>query len=78
MKLTAFLKPRYEFIFIDWLAPFFFWKIFIYEKSNPTFSLPFLFTKYSKTTYQKHHVHVNIQNLKKMGHVFNRFFFMGL
>jgi hypothetical protein len=30
---------------------------------------PFLFIKYSKTTYQKHHLHVNIQNL---GHIFNR------
>ena len=36
-----------------------------YEKNNQTVFLPFLFIKYSKTTYQKHHLHVNIQKLKK-------------
>jgi hypothetical protein len=37
----------------------------MYEKNNPTVFLPFLFIKYSKTTYQKHHLHVNIQKLEK-------------
>jgi hypothetical protein len=32
--------------------------VLFYEKSNPTFSLSFLFIKYSKTTYQKHHLHI--------------------
>jgi hypothetical protein len=40
------------------------------EKGHPTFSSPFLFIKYSKTTYQNHHIH--IQNMKKMGHIFDR------
>jgi hypothetical protein len=44
---------------------FFFGKFLFYEKNNPTVCLPFLFIKYSKTTYQKHHLHVNIQKLKK-------------
>ena len=65
-KLTAFLKPWYGFIFIGWLATFLGEKLSFCEKSDPPFSLPFLFIKNSKTTYQKHHIHVNIQNLKKV------------
>ena len=45
--------------------------------------MPFLFSKYSKTTYmcmyQKHHRHFNIQNSKKRkkrGIIFNRIFFL--
>jgi hypothetical protein len=47
------------------------------KKSNPTFSLPFLFIKYSKTTYQKHHIDVNIQNLKKKWGIFSIEFVYG-
>jgi hypothetical protein len=50
----------------------FFWKIYILWKSYPSSSSPFLFIKYSKTTYQKHAIHVNIQIMKKMGHIFNK------
>jgi hypothetical protein len=56
---------------------FLFGKFSFYEKSDTIFSSPFLFIKYSKTTYQKHHKHVNIQNMKVMGHIFNRIFFYG-
>jgi hypothetical protein len=77
LNLTAFLKPGYGFIFIGWKAHFF-GKFTFYEKSYPSSSSPFLFIKYSKTTYQKHtlktyiNIHVNIQNMKKMGHIFNK------
>jgi hypothetical protein len=43
-----------------------------YWKTDPTFSTPFLFIRYSKTKYQKHHIHVNIQNIIKLRHIFNR------
>ena len=72
MNLTAFLKPGYGFIFIGWKAHFFGGKFTFYEKSDPSFSSPFLFIKYSKTTYQKHTIHVNIKNMKKMRHIFNK------
>jgi hypothetical protein len=67
-------------VHIHRLAPLFLGKFsLIYKKKrDPTFSLPFLFIKYSKTAYQKHHIHVNIQNLKKMGHIFKRKKIMGL
>ena len=71
LNLTAFPKPGYGFIFIGWKAHFF-GKFTFYEKSYPSSSSPFLFIKYSKTTYQKHTIHVNIQNMKKMGHIFNK------
>jgi hypothetical protein len=71
LNLTAFLKPGYGFIFIGWKAHLF-GKFTFYEKNDPSFSSPFLFIKYSKTTYQKHPMHVNIQNMTKMGHIFNR------
>ena len=32
-----------------------------------TFSTPFLFIKYSKTTHRKHHINVIIQNVTKLG-----------
>jgi hypothetical protein len=57
---------------------FFFGKFTFYEKSDPSFSSPFLFIKYSKTTYQKHTIHVNIKNMKKMGHIFNKKKILGL
>jgi hypothetical protein len=42
-------------------------KIIFINKTDPTFSTPFLFIKYSKTTHWKHHIHVIIQNVKKRG-----------
>ena len=58
--------------FLGKIKALFLFFIFILWKSDTTFSSPFLFIKYSKTTYQKHYILVNIQNMKKMGHVFNR------
>ena len=42
-------------------------KSFLLKKTDPAFSTPFLFIKYSKTTHRKHHIHVIIQNVKKRG-----------
>ena len=42
-------------------------KIIFIKKTDPTFYTPFLFIKYSKTTHWKHHIHVIIQNVKKLG-----------
>ena len=33
---------------------------------------PLLFIKYSKASYIYIYIHVNIQNMIKMGHIFNR------
>jgi hypothetical protein len=50
------------------LVDTFFWgeNFLFYEENNPTVFLPFLFIKYSKTTYKKHHLHVNIHGGKSL------------
>jgi hypothetical protein len=60
LKLTAFIKPwaigvrlgKKSFLLKKKLTQLF-----------PHLSL-FFIIKYSKTTYQKHHIHVNMQNMK--------------